>query len=650
MFKLYTYFLSCLFLIIASNTFGQVVKTVDQPESGNQTHIAKEKVRFVPGYGYIAVGTDKMVAYTLPIFVQYSTTQETSDTLGSIELFPISGKLPYYFFWNDGDQSHNRYNLESGLYGVTVIDSLNDSISFVIPVDVDVQIADSQGVAFNNRYLEKTAVDGWGNGKMSFSNVVKGNGAVRVEIVNDNKEWAFGYRLSANAQAVYYDSLDYGFYINSGDTLYTWNKLTSTLTNVGSVKAGDILSIEREGGLVIFKKNDELISEVSVSVDNEYRLDFTMYSNQARIRIHVIIFSFRPRPSAVITHITSCNTSNDGAIDLTVTGGVVPYTYSWIGPNGFTASTQDIFNLEAGQYTVTITDGWSFLPPVIRIYNVGYKVSWTTVIGANTTGNSISKPSTPNGWGTSGASSVNQLKEFFSGWIDFSVPTGVNILNYSAIGFSDVDNDQTLNDIDYGLAFFTTQIVLPSTSFYYNRFWVTENGSQVTPQFAFQTNDKFRIEWVNGSNDVIYYKNNVPIYTSSSVPLPSSGLFVVDAALYTVNSTINDVNVSFGCPQPFIYGHLRKKLDGGFYRAVNNMVYLKYLEEYNSLDFEFNIYDDMNVLVANQNNLSINTYGGYGDNRIEIGLVGYGANLNPGYYVLEVINDKKEKWYLRFKY
>ena len=58
----------------------------------------------------------------------------------------------------------------------------------------------------------------------------------------------------------------------------------------------------------------------------------------------------------------------------------------------------------------------------------------------------------------------------------------------------------------------------------------------------------------------------------------------------------------------------------------------------------------MNVLVANQNNLSINTYEGYGDNRIEIGLVGYGATLNPGYYVLEVINDKKEKWYLRFKY
>lgn len=52
----------------------------------------------------------------------------------------------------------------------------------------------------------------------------------------------------------------------------------------------------------------------------------------------------------------TCNGANNGSIDLTVTGGYPAYTYSWTGPNGFTASTQDIANLLPGSYTVVIGD------------------------------------------------------------------------------------------------------------------------------------------------------------------------------------------------------------------------------------------------------------------------------------------------------
>jgi|GEM_PF-460222 len=59
--------------------------------------------------------------------------------------------------------------------------------------------------------------------------------------------------------------------------------------------------------------------------------------------------------SAVITA-PLCNGQSNGAINLSTTGGVAPYTYSWTGPNGFTASTQDLTGLAAGTYTVTVTD------------------------------------------------------------------------------------------------------------------------------------------------------------------------------------------------------------------------------------------------------------------------------------------------------
>lgn len=45
-----------------------------------------------------------------------------------------------------------------------------------------------------------------------------------------------------------------------------------------------------------------------------------------------------------------------GSIDLSVSGGIAPFTYSWSGPSGFTATTEDITGLEYGNYTVTVTD------------------------------------------------------------------------------------------------------------------------------------------------------------------------------------------------------------------------------------------------------------------------------------------------------
>jgi hypothetical protein len=45
-----------------------------------------------------------------------------------------------------------------------------------------------------------------------------------------------------------------------------------------------------------------------------------------------------------------------GAVDLTVSGGVAPFTYSWTGPGGFSSTSEDISGLEYGTYTVTVTD------------------------------------------------------------------------------------------------------------------------------------------------------------------------------------------------------------------------------------------------------------------------------------------------------
>jgi gliding motility-associated-like protein len=53
----------------------------------------------------------------------------------------------------------------------------------------------------------------------------------------------------------------------------------------------------------------------------------------------------------------SCGGLTDGAIDISISGGTLPYLFSWTGPSGFTATTQDIADLVPGSYSLTIRDG-----------------------------------------------------------------------------------------------------------------------------------------------------------------------------------------------------------------------------------------------------------------------------------------------------
>ncbi len=60
--------------------------------------------------------------------------------------------------------------------------------------------------------------------------------------------------------------------------------------------------------------------------------------------------------SGTFTHPTCYNTNN-GTITLSgIGGGSPPYTTSWVGPSGFTSSSNSLTNLAPGAYSVTVTD------------------------------------------------------------------------------------------------------------------------------------------------------------------------------------------------------------------------------------------------------------------------------------------------------
>lgn len=70
----------------------------------------------------------------------------------------------------------------------------------------------------------------------------------------------------------------------------------------------------------------------------------------------------------------SCFGGNNGSVNLSVSGGVAPYSFSW--SNG--ATTEDISNLTSGNYSVTVTDNIG----CVRNYNTS--ISQPSVLSAST--------------------------------------------------------------------------------------------------------------------------------------------------------------------------------------------------------------------------------------------------------------------------
>ena len=77
---------------------------------------------------------------------------------------------------------------------------------------------------------------------------------------------------------------------------------------------------------------------------------------------------------------TSSSLLNDGSIILdSIFGGVPSYSFSWIGPNGFSSSLQDITNLEVGNYSLNVTDS------ILCVNTFSFTISTLSTLGCTDT-------------------------------------------------------------------------------------------------------------------------------------------------------------------------------------------------------------------------------------------------------------------------
>jgi gliding motility-associated-like protein len=275
---------------------------------------------------------------------------------GAINVSVNGGTLPYTYQWNNGASTQDISNLASGTYTVTVTD-LNGCTTQVSGITIDQPAASLNGSASsttnvscfggNNGGINLSVNGGttpysyqWSNGAstQNLSNISSGINTVTVTDVNGCTTEVSGITIDEPAASL--------------------NGSASSTTNVscfGGNNGGINLSVN--GGTTPYSyqwSNGASTQNINNLSSGAYTVTVTDV-NGCTTEVSGIAINQPPaalNSSASSTTSVSCFGGNNGAINLNVTGGTVPYSYQW--SNGST--TQDINNLVSGTYTVTVTD------------------------------------------------------------------------------------------------------------------------------------------------------------------------------------------------------------------------------------------------------------------------------------------------------
>lgn len=269
---------------------------------------------------------------------------------GMVGTSVTGGVSPFSYIWSTGEVTSSVNGLPSGLVSVTVTDNngciSNGSISLNAPTSLEASISVSTAITCfgaSDGSLTVTASGGvagytylWSTGAVgnSIQNVPAGNYSVTVTDA-----------LGCNTVATFEFTSVAPMIMTVDVTNITCNGLTNGSATATVTGGTAPYSFYWNNG-----STNATLTNLTAGLYYGFALD-----------VHNCATNFVPfmvstpaslNATANISNV-SCNGNNDGAIDVTINGGTAPFTYNW--SNG--ANTQDLSELDGGNYTVTVTDG-----------------------------------------------------------------------------------------------------------------------------------------------------------------------------------------------------------------------------------------------------------------------------------------------------
>lgn len=136
-------------------------------------------------------------------------------------------------------------------------------------------------------------------------------------------------------------------------TIDSTDSASSCIVNNGAIYLSDTTTA---GPLTYSWSNGATTQDVTGLAPGNYSVTITDTSNCSVTFFATIVTSSNISITIdSIDSVSSCPSGNNGAIYISTSGGIAPYTYAW--SNG--ATTEDISGLTSGNYTLTVTDSVS---------------------------------------------------------------------------------------------------------------------------------------------------------------------------------------------------------------------------------------------------------------------------------------------------
>jgi len=269
---------------------------------------------------------------------------------GEINVTPVGGTSPYTYAWSNSVITEDLSGRTAGTYSVTVTDTkgCTDTYSGTItqPTLLTASATPTPVPCYgeSDGAVNLTALGGtipysytWSNGAMTEDISALPAGTYTVTVTDANQ-------CTATASAVV---------SQPSAALSASAAATNILCNGASTGAVDLtVSGGTPGsGYTYLWSNGATTQDLSNVAAGTYRVTVTDANGCTVIVSEEVT---QPQPLALTASVTHCGCAagTDGSIDLSVSGGTSPYTYSWSNA----ATTQDLTGLPTGTYTVTVTD------------------------------------------------------------------------------------------------------------------------------------------------------------------------------------------------------------------------------------------------------------------------------------------------------